>query len=636
MVIKILYNVSYIVLLSLILFTCISKITADRLIALRTEGKNFANEINVIKIGIGSPQKTYRLALDFHSKYIKLRTKLNDISTTYCDTDSSDIVLIDNEIFRTNILYEPTAGIESECLTCDGTFGLNMNSPIWMRWGCARITTGSIHLIDCNNLPSEMMKCKHYNDNQFCVTNTTFLNRKLYLDIDLSTYDTFLPGDLYANYMGIKDVTRDEMELWDSISMKMLDGTTITIPPTHFISQDERGLNHIHIKSNHESKHNIKVGRSILRNSIIYVNPVHRSISFHPWTSERSPTLMGMALLLIATLLLVRWKTTNDKIWKASQTGPYPDREIIAAISVILAFFIIFVPSIRNAIFPFTGFMIYYFVMVSWCAISIIIAYAAYFLRLTIFVGPLFVAHKQKPTTTTASSLPTSSTGTNSVGGNTIGSTGKFGSSRYRLLQKTGNQISNGGNANVNNGNKNDAVIIKRLQVRLALMIDLGVTLLILLVTLVIISETRGLHLAGTMSLIFMSGLIVWSVIFLFMSIYYTLSIPPTLIWLVFVIGNAAVTGYTIAISYIYIIQPFIEESFAWPTWVPIIFSISYILFLVIIGIKIFLFMLLKIRRAIIVYGYIIPAYSALFFWPEDILALYDMQWSRSVKQHYI
>ncbi len=517
------------------------------LVPVQMEGGEEGAEVPVARIKVGHTDATLRLALDFSGVGVTVSSYVPWIrSTSYMMASGIDVIELCHRRIRLPVRYDPDAAFLAGCPTCDGTFGLGRFNPLWMVWKRVILSGGAMILDDGKQhhaieLPSSTkrsapMPCT-IGHAGFCLTQVRMGNRTYQLDFAFRTQETYLPPKIYDEYVGVRSLDKDPPKAWKNLVMWMGD-TKIVVRREHIIPMSHTGSRKLLVKPNIDHENTIVLGRSAWRAVRILRDTETETLSIMNWNCCKSHTSWGWVILIVAGLLLLRWKSTHDNLWIRGTDGLYPDRLLIEVFTAIVGFSAYFLPSVRDSLGNFKLFSVYAIVVISTMVAWMIFTLVIYYAGKTEWFGDVFLVaekpsgllqrrRRSPPFAMHGAPLPRE---------------------KRRIPPPEGTEL-------------------LRLSPRIAIIRTVVVETILLLATVLVLTETREDTLTGLFPFLFTLGYLFILLYWAWLALYYTPNIKPMGIWMLWWIYFLGLLGVSLWVTAVEIVVPFFEREVPELVW---------------------------------------------------------------------
>ncbi len=533
-------------------------------IPVQMEGVEEGACVPVARVKVGHTDQVLRLALDFYSVGVTVASHVPwQRSTTYMMAAGIDVVNLCHHRIRLPVRYDPEAGLKAGCPSCDGTFGLGRFNPLWMVWKRVTLAGGAMILDNGNghkghtpiaSKGSEPIACVLGHQGFCLIPEVKIGNRSYALDFAFQTQETYLPPEVYDEYVGVRSLETDPPQSWKNLEI-WINQTKIVIQRQHIIPMSRTGCRKLLVRPNTRpgAENTIVLGRTALRAFRILRNTADNTIKVMNWNCNRSRSGWAWFLLILSGIFLLRWKTTQDILWSpgdATATGLYPDRILIEMFTGLIGMAAYFLPSVQNSLEGFRFFSIYSIVIIStligWTIFSMIVYYA----DRTEWIGDVFLVPRTSPPPP------------------------PFQQQRRPLFALHGAPKA------VRRVAPAEGTVLIRLSPRVAIMRSLAVESILLWSTILLLNELREDTLASLFPFLFMIGYLYTLLYWGWMALYYTPNITPLGVWMVwwtyylaFLISSLWLTAVEIAI-------PFFEREVPELEWSSEISAVMIYIFL--------------------------------------------------------
>ena len=533
-------------------------------IPVQMEGVEEGACVPVARVKVGHTDTVLRLALDFYSVGVSVSSHVPwERSTTYMMAAGIDVVDLCHHRIRLPVRYDPEAGFRAGCPTCDGTFGLGRFNPLWMVWKRVTLSGGAMILDNGNghkdhtpidSKGSEPISCVLGHQGFCLIPEVKIGNRSYALDFAFQTQETYLPPEVYDEYVGARSLESDPPDAWKNLEI-WINQTKIVIQRHHIIPIIHTGCRKLLVRPNTRpgTEKTIVLGKSAWRALRILRDTSDNTIRVMNWNCNRNRTSWGWFLLILAGIFLLRWKTTQDALWSPRQqsegVGLYPDRIMIEIFTSLIGMAAFFLPSVQSSLEGFRFFSIYSIVVISsligWTIFSMIIYYA----DRTEWIGDVFLVPRTSAPPPPPPQAP------------------RFALHGARRRRSPSPPPAEG-------------TVLIRLSPRVAIMRSLAVESILLWSTILLLNEIREDTLASLFPFLFMIGYLYTLLYWGWMALYYTPNITPLGIWmawwayyLVFLVASLWVTAVEITI-------PFFEREVPELEWSSEISAVMIYIFL--------------------------------------------------------
>lgn len=514
-------------------------------------------EVSVARVKVGHPDKYLRLALDLNSVGVTISSYTPWVwSDTYAMTGGGgiDVIELCRKRIRVPVSYDPRAAADLGCPSCDGTLGLGRFNPLWMAWKKATLFGGVLILNEeeghgpVARLSKGSAKCA-LGYSGFCMTEARINDQTYHLDFSFRTPDTYVPPQVYEDYVGVKSVEKDPLSKWQDLKM-WVGKNKVVIRPDHLMPTSKLGARKLLLKPNVADNTTIVLGSATWRSLRVLRDTETETVQVVSWNCNQKPTVVGGIFLIIAGLMLVRWKTTNDAIWDRNNWGLYPDRILISFCAVIMGLVTYFLSSVQEALENFPLFSIYAIVAIATLVAWIGGTLAIYYIDRTEWMGDVFLLprgkrqRQRRPPTNNASKKLISA----------LFAIHGFPAVWAPELRQT---------------HPREGAILLRFSQRVAIIRSFAVETILLLVTIMLLSETREDTLASLFPFLFTMGLFFNILYWGWLSLYFTPHIFPWGLWMLWCAYYVGFVGVTAWITAVEITLPFFERfvlELIWPS----------------------------------------------------------------------
>ncbi len=539
----------FLVFFCLVCLAVAGVLSSSCVIPVQMEGVEEGACVPVARVKVGHTDAVLRLALDFYSVGVTVASHVPWLrSTTYMMAAGIDVVDLCHHRIRLPVRYDPEAGARVGCPTCDGTFGLGRFNPLWMVWKRVTVSGGAMILDNGGHNNNDRTPIAHKASEPiscilghpgFCLIPAKIGNHSYFLDFAFQTQETYLPPEVYDEYVGARSLESDSPQAWNDLEILINHGNEkIVIRRDHIIPISHTGCRKLLVRPNTTpgAENIIVLGRSVWRSVRVLRDTAENTIRIMNWNCNRCRSGWAWFLLILAGIFLLRWKTTQDVLWAvASQqrgggglAGLYPDRVLIEVFTSFLGMAAYFLPSVQTSLEGFRFFSIYSIVVISSLIVWSIFSMVIYYVERTEWLGDVFLVPRTPAGKQTRRRPPFA----------------LHGARRHRRQTPVP-----------------EGTVLIHLSPRVAIMRSLAVEAVLLWSTILLLNEIREDSLASLFPFLFMIGYLYTLLYWGWMALYYTPNIRPLGIWMIWWFYYLVLLVASLWLTAVEITIPFFERE---------------------------------------------------------------------------
>ncbi len=556
-------------LLMLVTFSCAAVIPS------RMEGRFLPDDIHVVRLIVGSTGNIKRFALDFSSRYVRIRKPLP--SSTHSHTaGGTDVIHVGYRRLRLPMRLDPEAPARLGCPTCDGTLGVGAGSPLWLFYGSATFTAGSVLLGTApppiRDTAGTYAPCLGPHPS-LCLTRAEVYGHRYIVDLGFQTPETLVPMEVYERFTGLRNVGQDPPHRWEPLRLHFEGdpGTEVSISSHNLVATERHGMRRLMLGLSPRND-TIYLGRTAFWSLMIHRDFLGGKVKVIQWEARKHRSASSLLLVVILSFIFMHWKLTRDGMLPSPSGIPrlhlYPDRLVLELIGGGLIVMAYYLPQIRDAVRinpTFDGFIFFAILtMFTWEALAL----AIYWWDASVMVGDIFV---RKPKTEKTSEPP-------AVEGEIPASHNP--NLRHRPVvspfTKTGATWRDLGPRVRRIGRHLAPIGLSHFPVRsrIALVRQISHELALLFAILILTTEARTDSFAVALSAIFSLVLTFFLIYHLIVTVYHLWGYDRIGIWVLFTGTIAVLSLVTVILTYSEIVRPYFERRLFTAIWLINIFVV--------------------------------------------------------------
>jgi len=354
----------------------------------RLEGKTRGHSIHVAEVKVGTPQRTFRLALDYSGdKVYTISAQTEGKSITYHSGTMTDEIILGGKKMRLPFehdsarVYGKIEGSNPDGPPIDGLLGVGPSSPIWLVWKQATFGSGAMTVggtadviqdadkfgkLEQGNQLKNHIECTIGFDGM-CLTQALVGPTKEIVIVDFSfeTSRTLVPPSVYDAYTAGLNVFENGIDEWKDFRMEFINLTSSSPRSsiTSYIRKEDiiapTDLGHNELLMDISPVPGVMfIGRPAWRSFFVIVDWVENTVRVVNWTVEKSYEGYDGFILITFLLIMVWWKGTPDGEWRI-EWSMRPYKVASVAYVTVFALITIWAPNTRSAISPFLLFDVY-------------------------------------------------------------------------------------------------------------------------------------------------------------------------------------------------------------------------------------------------------------------------------------
>lgn len=569
-----------ILLLALLLVAC----CRGAIIASRMEGRYPTQDIHVARLVVGTPGHTLRLALDFSDRYIRVARPMN--SATYSHTaGGTDVIQVGRRRLRLPVRVDPEAAANLGCSSCDGTLGVGSASPLWLFYGSASFTRGSV-LLDYG-VPSPISAtigghCQCLGPHPtLCMTEAEVHGDRYRVDLSFRTAETLVPMPVYERFVGLRSVGRDPSSHWDPLQIHFLaadggPGTEVSIAAHNLVVMEKNSVRRLMVGLSPQND-TIYLGRTAWGSIMVYRNFVRGTAKIVQFDTRKHRTVAPLILLNVLSLIFIHWKLTRDGMLPSPDGVPrarlYQDRSVLEILGSGLTIVVYYLPPIREAVRISPTFDAYVFfgtaTMLTWEALAV----AMYWWDAGAVLGEIYVRKpKAEPPAKPKGGIPSSHNPAERRR-TTVVSRRRRLASPFTITGATWRDIQP-----LPPRRRPRIVAIERshfpVRCRLALIREVAHEIVLLLGILILSTETRTDSFAVALAAIFSLILTFFLIYNFLMAVYHLFGYDRQGLWILFLGTLLILLVTTVVLTFGQVVRPYLERRLFSSTWLVDTFTI--------------------------------------------------------------
>lgn len=334
-----------------------SQWAAADIIPSRMLGTHLDEEIHVAKVKVGTDPRTLRLAIDFSGRSLIISSAPGrstggdtgtsdpaDWSSSYSTAaGGSDVIHLSGHVYRLPVIFNPSAAVIFGCPTCHGVLGVGPGSPLWLLWGKATFSSGSISLGKAVGSVSDQgsvrIACDPLSDD-LCSSKAEVYGVIYDVRFRFQSAFTVVPSAVYDAYVGTRSLSTTSVASWPSLAMKFESADApvdtriprLRIAPQSLVADSRHsGARTLLLRRNPDpASTEIILGRSTWRSMMLFRDFRSGHAVIHTFDSTKRWPTWALVVVVIAVFGVARWWMTRDALFYESSGTSRPNTTVKA------------------------------------------------------------------------------------------------------------------------------------------------------------------------------------------------------------------------------------------------------------------------------------------------------------------
>lgn len=283
------------------------------------EGRREPEVVLVARVGIGSLNTPARLVVDFRSRELRLAsTAIATASSSFMRIGEkmSDVVHISGHVQRMPVIFDIGAAMARlGCPTCDGVLGAGARSVLWLRWPQVTLTTGLLWLggrDDFDNYPR--LDCG-FGGEEICVAPARVEGFEG-VEVRFAPTGplTMLPRRVFGHFTrGLRIEDNSSPADWPNLVLEFVSTEgkrfNLTIPDNDLVVRPTGAFQSVLMVREWDEDY-IRLGFSAWQSFQAHLDVNAHTMGLREWGSALDYQIVSLLLMLFIIPMLIFWKMT--------------------------------------------------------------------------------------------------------------------------------------------------------------------------------------------------------------------------------------------------------------------------------------------------------------------------------------
>ena len=298
----------------------------------------------LVTMTIGNPSLRLRLSVDFSTnRFVVFKDIFSRSNSDSEYVTKEDVIYIGGDKLRIPIIYDPLRSLPESIkapIDCDGVFGLDIGSFIWLLWTEITFSPGMLQLGKPHDSffeeKTSAIECI-YNplSDGLCETNAILFDKEYRLVFTFESV-TKLPPEAYTMYTNGKNIFLDEVINWEPLTIRIFNNDTfpqtdidysfkilnrdiqkmqlyydIVLEGEDLVSSFGGKKKFLLIEPNSYSNDTIILGINAWRNFILHKSHPFGFIFIRDYVVHSHVSIVNLFLFLFMFWVYIRWKMSR-------------------------------------------------------------------------------------------------------------------------------------------------------------------------------------------------------------------------------------------------------------------------------------------------------------------------------------